>query len=178
MAFLTGLPGVRGRIQRLPKELTGVLRGAARAGGKVYQGYIDRNTPSDAVREALRIRTTLDDGHVKTTVDVKPGWGRTVANWLEWGTSPHFISVDDSQRGGRSIGRINQQVRDAKGDGSLVIGGKFVGATVWHPGTRPEPVFRAAEDLNRVEAIRAAQAYINTHVTRRGIISTDPGDDE
>lgn len=177
MAFLTGLPGVRSKMRRIPDELRGVLRGAGRAGGNVFANYVKEETESDDVRDAVRIRTKEDDGHIRTTVDLKPGWGRTVGNWMEYGTEGHFISVDASQRGGRSVGRINQQVREAGGDRSLVIGGKFVGATVWHPGARPHPVFRPARDLRASEAKAAAQAYIKTRIKRGVIIPGVEGED-
>lgn len=155
-----------------------VLRGAARAGGGVFAEYIKENTTSEAVREDVRMRTQVVGDQIKTTVDLKPGWGRSVGNWLEWGTDGHFISVADEQRRGRSTGRINQQVRAAGGDASLVIGGKFVGKTVWHPGARPHPVFRPAQDLKQADAIAAAQAHINARVKRSGIATGDEGEDE
>lgn len=178
MAFLTGLPAVKAKMRRIPDDLRGVLRGAARAGGNVFADYVKEETPSDDVRKAVRIRTKEDDGHIRTTVDLKLGWGRSVGNWMEYGTDAHFISVDSSQRGGRSVGRINQQVREQGGDRSLVIGGKFVGATVWHPGARPHPVFRPARDLRASEAKAAAQAYIKTRIKRGVIIPASEGDDE
>lgn len=177
MASVRGRESVSSYIKGAPERLAKVLRGAGREGGKVFAEYVKENTTSEDVREGVRIRTKLDGDHVTTTVDVKHGWGRSVGIWNEWGTSAHFISVDDSQRGGRSVGRINQQVREADGDRSLVIGGEFVGTTVWHPGAQPHPVFRPARDLKAADALAAAQNYINTHVTRAGIIAT-AGDDE
>lgn len=177
MAFIKGREAVRERILGLPARLEPIFRGAARSGGKVFAEYVEQNTPSEAVRADLRIRTKADAGTVKATVDIKPGWGRTVGNWLEWGTSAHFISVDDSQRGGRSVARINQQVAAEGGNSSLVIGGKFVGATVWHPGARPHPVFRPARDLKEAEAIAAAQGYINARLAK-GDFSAAEGDAE
>lgn len=177
-AFLTGLPAVRAKMRRIPDEMRSVLRGSARAGGKVFAEYVKENTPSDDVREAVRLRTKQDDEFVRATVDLKPGWGRSVGNWMEYGTAGHFISVDDSQREGRSVGRINQQVGEAGGDRSLVIGGKFVGKTVWHPGTDPHPVFRPARDLRASEAKAAAQHYIQTRIKRGVIIPGDEGEDD
>lgn len=178
MAFLNGLPATRATMRRLPDQLRGVLRGAGRAGGKVFAEYIEEETESDDVRDALRIWTKEEEGVITTKVDLKPGWGRTVGYWMEWGTEGHFISVDASQRGGRSVGRINQQVREAGSDRSLVIGGKFVGATVWHPGARPQPVFRPARDLRAAEAKAAAQAYINARVKGGVIVPAGEGDGE
>ena len=165
-------------MRRIPDEMRSVLRGSARAGGKVFAEYVQENTPSDEVREAVRLRTKQDDEFVRATVDLKPGWGRSVGNWMEYGTEAHFISVDASQRRGRSVSKINQQVREERGNQSLVIGGKFVGATVWHPGTNPQPVFRPARDLRASEAKAAAQHYIKTRIKGGVIIPGDEGDDD
>jgi hypothetical protein len=165
-------------MRRIPDESRGVLRGASRAGANVFAEYVEENTSSDDVRKALRRRTKEEDGQVRTTIDLKPGWGRTVGNWMEYGTEAHFISVDASQRGGRSVGRINQQLREEGGNQSLVIGGKFVGATVWHPGARPFPVFRPARDLRAAEAKAAAQAYIKTRIKRGVIVPASEGESE
>lgn len=177
MPTVRGKAGVQAYMAALPEKLKRVMRGAARAGGKVFEDYVSENTPSDAVRAALRTRTSVEGDKITVKTDLKPGWGRSVGNWLEYGTKGHFISVDDSQRGGKSIGRINKQVREADGDHSLVISGQFVGSTVWHPGANPHPVFRPAGDLKEGEALAAAQAYINTHVTRAGIIGAEEGDE-
>lgn len=178
-AFITGLSAVQSKMRRIPDEMRGVLRGAARAGGKVFAEYVEENTTSQkVVREAVRLRTKQDDGFVRATVDLKPGWGRTVGNWMEYGTEAHFISVDASQRRGRSVSKINQQVREERGNQSLVIGGNFVGTTVWHPGTRPEPVFRPARDLRAEEAKAAAQQYIKARINRGVITPGDEGEDD
>lgn len=178
MVTVRGKSEVRAYMAAVPVKMEPVLHGASRAGGRVFAVAVEDNTTSEAVRAAVRLRTKTEGATIKTTVDVKPGWARSVANWLEWGTSAHFISVDDSQRGGRSVGRINQLTAENDGNSSLVIGGKFVGATVWHPGARPHPVFRPAQDLNEAEAIAAAQSYINARVSRKGIIGGDAGDEE
>jgi len=176
MAFIKGRERQSARLRNeIPEHLERVARGAARAGASVFADYVKENTPSDEVRGAVRIRTKADDSQVKVTVDLKPGWARTLGNWLEWGTSPHFISVDDSQRSGRSVGRINRLVAENDGNHSLVIGGNFVGSTVWHPGAQAHPVFRPARDLREAEAIAAAQNYINVRIGRPGI---DEGDSE
>lgn len=174
MAFIKGREAVSARLRsEIPAHLERVARGAARAGANVFADYVKENTPSDEVRGAVRIRTKADDSQVRVTVDIKPGWARTLGNWLEWGTSPHFISVDDAQRGGRSVGRINRLVEENDGNHALVIGGNFVGRTVFHPGAQAHPVFRPARDLKEAEAVAAAQNYINTRIGRPGI---DDGD--
>lgn len=169
------MPTVRGKsdvkrfIAQIPAELENkVLRGAARAGAKVVADEIKARTPSEDVRDGVRIRTQLGTGRIVVKIDVKPGWARSVGTWLEYGTAPHFITVDDSQREGMSAGRINKLGKA----GTLVIGGKPVGKTVHHPGARPQPTFRPALDAKEGEAIAAAQGYINSRVTRSGIVGT------
>lgn len=166
------MPTVRGSgdvnrfIERIAAELEKkVLRGAARAGAKVIADEIKARTPSGDVRDGVRIQTEVGPGRAVGKVDVKPGWARSVGTWLEYGTDPHFITIDDSQREGMTAGRINKLGKK----GTLVIGGKPVGKTVHHPGARPHPAFRPALDAKEGEAVAAAQAYINSRVGRAGI---------
>lgn len=178
MPTVRGKSEVKAYFDAVPGKLNGVLRGAARAGANVIADEIKQRTPSDEVREDLRIRTRAGDDQIKVTIDVKPGWGRSLGLWLEYGTSPHFISVDASQRGGRTVGRINRLARADDAGHTLVIGGNFVGKTVFHPGARPHPAFRPALDQKEAEAIAAAQAYINARVSRAGIAAASEGSDE
>lgn len=172
------MPTVRGKnevkrfIADAPAQLTNVLRGAARAGANVVSEEIRVRTPSDDVRDNLRTRTKQDDGVIVVKIDIKPGWARSVGIWLEYGTSPHFITVDDSQRKGMSVRHINRIASGPDSGHSLVIGGNFVGTTVFHPGARPFPAFRPALDIKEAEAVAAAQTYINGRVGRSGIASS------
>lgn len=177
MPTVRGKSGVKAYFAAAPMKLEKVLRGAARAGAAVIADEIKRETPSDEVRDGLRMRAREDDGHIVVRIDVKPGWARSVGTWLEWGTAPHFISVDDSQRAGRSVSRINAQANEPGSGHSLVIGGNFVGRTVFHPGARPHPAFRPALDRKEGEAIAAAQGFINARVSRRGIADVAGGEE-
>lgn len=161
-------------MRAIPEKMERVLRGAGRAGANVVAEEIKLTTPSEAVRENIRIRTKAETDRIVVRIDVKDRWANAVGVWLEYGTAGHFISVDDRQRRGMSVGRINRLTNE----GSLVIGGKFVGSTVWHPGARPHPTFRPALDRKEAEAIAAAQAYINTRVTRAGILDSVEEDAE
>jgi hypothetical protein len=179
------MPTVRGKAEvkrfmaETPAQLVKVLRGAGRAGAKVVSEEIKERTPSEDVRENLRTRTKQDDGRIVVKIDIKPGWARSLGTWLEYGTAPHLISVDESQRQGMSIGRINRLANSPDSSHSLVIGGKFVGTTVFHPGARPHPSFRPALDTKEAEAFAAAQSYINSHVKPSGIVvPAEPQGDE
>lgn len=169
MVTVTGKAAVKAYIGGVPAKMQRVLLGAARAGAVVISDEIKLRTPSEEVREGLRRKTKTTDGQITVRIDLKPGWARSLGTWLEYGTSPHFITVDDSQRSGKGIGKINQQVKENDGRASLVIGGNFVGDTVFHPGARAFPAFRPALDSKEQEAIAAAQAYIAARVSRAGI---------
>jgi hypothetical protein len=95
-----------------------------------------------------------------------------MGTWLEYGTSAHFISVDPNFAEGRTAARINKLDKDAAKEGrsgpgaTLVINGKPVGATVFHPGTSAEPWLRTARDVKARDAIQAAQEHITARVKR------------
>ncbi|OWK32294.1 HK97 gp10 family phage protein [Sphingomonas mucosissima] len=182
MATSRGGPEVRRFIAQLPKQIeTKVLRGAARVAANVVADEARRRlggkrakTASGAmvlIANAVKVVTRQVPGAIVAKVQLK-GEGAYVGRWLEWGTAPHFITVQDSAREGRSVNRINRLARE----GSLVIGTQFVGASVWHKGADASPFMRVSLDLRETEAIAAAQAYINSRVTRKGIIGDDEGD--
>lgn len=177
MVTVRGRSEVSAYLEALPEQIAKVLRGAGRVGGKVIAAEAKERSASADVARDIVVHTREGKDRIVVTVTVKPGFNWSRALWLEYGTDPHFISVDDRQRGGRGIRRINQQLREADGDGSLVIGGKFVGATVWHPGARPYPFLRPALDIKAADAIRAAQSYINARVSKAGIKITSEEDD-
>lgn len=179
------MPRVRGRAEvknfmaRIPVDLEGkVLRGAARAAAKVVAEEAKERTQSDEIRGAIKVSTSRPDGgRVIAKVQVK-GRGAYLAPWEEYGTAPHLISVDASQSGGMSVGRINRLAKDPDSNHSLIIGGNFVGATVLHPGARPNPFLRPALDIKEGEAIAAAQNYIRSRIKRSGIVGEPEGDAE
>ncbi len=176
------MPTVKGRervaafFDALPAEIeTKLLRGAARAGATVIADGARQDAPAEEVRAAIRVRTAVEPGRATGKVTISGQWPRSLALWAEYGTSPHYITVDDSQRGGRSVGRINRQAKDSV----LVINGQPVGKTVFHPGARAAPFLRPALDMKQAAAIAAAQAYINARVTPGGITGdADTGDDD
>jgi len=172
MVTSRGKSEVKAFMSRIPGDIEDkLLRGAARAAANVVADEARDRTQSSEVRGAIKVATKKETGRVVAKVQVK-GPGAHLAPWEEYGTDPHFISVDDSQRDGMSVKRINK----AQKDGSLVIAGKFVGSTVWHPGARPHPFLRPALDIKEGEAIAAAQNYIAKRVKRTGIVGDDEGD--
>lgn len=152
-----------------------LLPGAARAGAKVIADEAREKVTSEAVRQGIRTAVRADDGRVVARIFVAKGWSLSVGIWLEYGTDPHYITVDDSQRQGMSAGRINRLKKNA---GTLVINGKPVGRTVLHPGARPHPFMRPALDTKEREAFAAAQSHIDKRVRPGGIAPDPEGDDE
>jgi HK97 gp10 family phage protein len=173
MATVKGASEVKAFFAQLPAQLESkLLRGAARAAANVVAAEAKERSVSSAVTNAIKVATKEEDGRIIGKVQVK-GRGAYLAPWLEYGTDPHFISVDDNQRNGMSVRKVNQSVDDKA---SLKIGDKFVGATVFHPGAQPHPFLRPALDSKEGEAIKAAQHYITSRVSRAGIMGSDEGD--
>lgn len=166
------MPTVKGReetrafMARVPIALqTKVLRGAARAGATVIADEAKLLSISEEVAAAIKVATKREYDRIVAKIQVK-GPGAYIAPWLEYGTAPHFISVDDER--GMTAGRVNRLVKGGD-DGlkaTLLINGRPVGKTVYHPGTQPQPFLLPALDHKRDDAIAAAQQYINAGVAR------------
>lgn len=176
------MPTVRGREEvaryfaSLPDKIArNLLPGAARAAAKVVAAEAEQRCVSSEVRGAIKVRVKRGDDQVVGRVEVR-GPGAFMGPWLEWGTAPHLITVDASQSGGRTAGRINRLAKENGGNHSLVIGGKFVGDTVMHPGARPHPFLRPALDTKEAEAFSAAQGFITAKLARSGLAPESDGD--
>ena len=175
MATMKGRDDVSRYIESIPPALqTKILRGAARAAARVVADEAKARSISAEVSEAVKVSTRQEnDSRVIAKVKVK-GPGSFIAPWLEYGTDPHFVSVDDSQRRGMSVRTVNRRAKEAgEGGHSLVIGGKFVGTTVFHPGAKPHPFLRPSLDIKQGEAIAAAQTYVTTRIAREGLGGAD-----
>ena len=182
MVTVKGKDAVKRYMQSIPAQLEEkVLKGAARAGIAAIKEEASVRVESEEVRDALTItRPKISGRVVSTRLTVRGNWAKSLANWLEYGTSPHVISGSKEALQGRSAGRINRLHRKAEKAGrtgpghELVIGGRFVGQVVHHPGSRPHPFLRVSLDLKREDAYAAAQSYINRRVTKAGILPAEP----
>lgn len=175
MPTVRGMADVQRFLRQLPAEIENkVLRGAARAGGKIILAEAKERSVSSDVDDALVMRSKVESGRITMKITVRKGWGRAIANWLEYGTDAHFITIAKDERRGMSVGRFNSTAKR-----TMIIGGKFVGETVFHPGAKPHPFLRLSLDLKGDEAIAAAQSYIIAHITPSGILAgAEPeGDD-
>ncbi len=179
MAKVKGLAQTRNLIRSLPARFEEqVLRGAARSGANVIAADARERAESPLVKAGIVVRTSVREHAASARVTVKGRMARAVATWAEWGTDPHFIQVDEAQRGGRGVAEINASNRGTGARHALLINGQPVSGTVHHPGARPHPFLRPARDLRERDAIAAAQAYINKRLAGGKIIGTDEGDSE
>ncbi len=167
---------VRGRsdVSRYLAQLPDViakrlLQPSARAGGKVLAREIKSRSISQDVSDAIVVKTRTEPTRIRVRVTVKGGWPASVANWLEYGTTRHFISVDDSARAGRSVRRINELANEPGNSHSLVINGNFVGKTVLHPGAGAHPLFRPGLDAAAGDAIKTMQNEIYARLRKGGM---------
>ncbi len=175
MAYSRGGSAVRRFLIGLPDALERkVLPGAARAAGEVVAEEARLNVRSQLVAEHIKVKTERGAGYVRATIsiigsDARADWARSLGVWLEYGTDPHYITVDDSQSDGKSAARINRLADK----GVLVINGRPVGKTVLHPGAQSHPFLRPALDLRARAAAAAGQSYIKSRVSRNGIAASD-----
>lgn len=162
---MKGLEEMRRFLAELPTKLEqNILRGALRAGAEVYADGAREGCRSPEAKASIRTSSRIEPGVVTAKVKTQ-GPGAYLAPWLEFGTDPHYISVDASQSGGRTVARINRETKR----GTLVIGGKFVGDTVHHPGARPFPFMRPAIETRGADASAAIANYIRTRLTKEGL---------
>lgn len=135
-------------LRALPVKLEkNILRGALRAGGKVFEAEAKRRVPvrTGKLRESLRTSVRLVRGKVLATV--KAGGGKNsvfYAHLVEKGTAPHVILAS----GGSTAVKV------------LAAGARIFGAKVDHPGSAPRPFMRPAFDTQAESALEAVRAYI------------------
>lgn len=175
MAKATGRDAVKRYMAAIPDYCrTKLLPGAARAGAKVIAEEARDRCESDRVAAAIVVKARpVSDSTIRVVVTVKRGFAYSLGVWLEYGTAPHFIAA----LGGVGARKLNTKLRAANGKLSLVIGGQPVGPEVFHTGSRPFPFLRPALDLRQGDAIQAAQSYINTRLSRRGVGPDDMDED-
>jgi HK97 gp10 family phage protein len=169
-----GLAELNKFLQQLPVKLEkNVMRGALRAGMNVIKPAAQANIHSVshelerglmistriARRDSLLIRT----GSVVATLKSR-GIHGYIAMWVEFGTKAHFISVQESEkpinmRQTIRQGRIVRASMTTVNRSVLRIGARFVGPTVFHPGSEPRPFMRPALDAKANEAVIATANY-------------------
>ena len=165
----TGVSGLREldqMLKQLPANIeTNVLRGALRAGQKVF---------ADAAKSNLRSNGSVDTGELEKSVRVRFkrkserfGWVRSYvmagnskayyAHWVEYGTATYYSGS------GRTVGKPYEIT--PKVAGSLLLGG-MLRESVTHPGIQPKPFMRPAVDENYGTAIDAVVQYMQKRIPK------------
>ncbi len=140
---ISGLAALYDQLKELPGKLEGnIMRGALRAGQNVIKTAAVNGVPvdDDVLRKSIRISFRARSQ--------KYGWVRMhlvagskdayYSHMVEFGTARHIIRAKErparkTRRGtvkGLSIRTMNKMLES----GSLKIGGRYVGASVLHPG--------------------------------------------
>jgi HK97 gp10 family phage protein len=181
---IKGLAELHKALQELPVKIErNVLRGGLRAGAKVMEEEAKRLAPvsppssggkkygavAGELRDSIRVSMRTSRGTVRATVKAgnKKAW---YANFVEFGTARHWISAQIrpqrwNRRGDLKTMAINTMNKKAK-RGEMMIGSKFVGEQVIHPGARPKPFMRPAFDGKWRAAIDAMADYIRTRLPK------------
>lgn len=172
---IAGLSDLYAQLQQLPGKVeSNIMRGALRAGQKVIQTAAINNVP-------------VEDGELRKSIRIsfrarsqKYGWVRMhlvagskdayYSHMVEFGTAQHIIRAKErptrtTRRGtvkGLSIKTMNKMLQS----GSLKIGGRYVGASVLHPGAKPTPFMRMAFDGSQAQALEAMRDYIARRLPR------------
>jgi HK97 gp10 family phage protein len=183
-----GLAQLQAAMDSLPAKIeANIMRGAMRAGAQVIATEAKQTVSriSGDLAASIKASARLDRRRAKVVAYVRAGGNKSAAwyaRMVEMGTKPHFISIrtEDkptrmTRRGRRaySIRTINKMVNS----GSLKIGGKLVGANVFHPGARPKPFLRPAMDNKAQAAVEAVREYIRRRLASKHGINV-PGPDD
>jgi len=171
---VSGLAALQKFLDELPVKIEkNILRSALRKGAVVIMAEAKQRCPvglptneaakkyggyPGALRDSIRVGTNYRAGRV--TASVKAG-GKTkkqgdayYAHMVEFGTRAHVIKTVTRK-------------------GSLVIGGRFVGRSVQHPGARPRPFMRPSLDGKAQEAVIAVGEQMKVRLTKEGIDTAD-----
>ena len=172
---VTGLSELQAFLDQLPAKIeANIMRGALRAGTKVIKNRAMLNIDSKTgdLAKSLRIYTRIKDGIVKSVLASR---GDYKALWVEFGTRPHLIKVQEEEKNinYRLSAKRGHTVRESMTTVNrrvLQIGNNFVGPVVSHPGAKPKPFLRPALDSEANNAIIAAGEYIKKRLaTKHGL---------
>jgi HK97 gp10 family phage protein len=144
---VSGLSELDKLLKELPAKVErNILRGAMRAGAKVFEGRAKQLVPvrSGQLRDSIKVSTRSKRGRVSATVRAG-GKKAFYAHMVEFGTARHFIKP-----------------RKRK---SLFFAG-LAREVVDHPGSAPKPFMRPALDGGQAEAVNAAADYIRKRLAK------------
>ena len=169
----TGLDKLLSELQDLPLKIErNIYRGALRAGAKVIVDEAKRLVPIDSsdLRDSIRASVRVGRNNGKITANIKAGNKKAFyANFIEHGTVRHYIkaSIRPQRLTRRGLKTISiKTLNKIESRGGLVIGGRFVGTEVIHPGSRKHPFMRPALDTKWRDAVTAFADYVRTRLPK------------
>lgn len=159
-------------LETLPAKIErNIIRGALRAGATVIKQAAVANVPVGptssenakayggylgALRDTIRVSAKVRAGRVTASViaggKTKNGADVYYAQWVEYGTRPHTITVANAE--------------------GLSFGGHFY-KSVEHPGAKPHPFMRRAFDTSARAAIPAIAEKVRSRLTKEGIDTSE-----
>jgi HK97 gp10 family phage protein len=149
-------PRLKNLLKNLPKEVT----------KEVEEEY---KTAAEIVKYEMLSRVPVENGDLAASIGIKRGFGgkfydigaglsgksrikgmmQSIAQWVEYGTSPHKIKTHKKK--------------------ILSIGGEeFAGKEVMHPGTPPRPFIRPSIEASREDVVQHLNRVINKVLRRFG----------
>ena len=173
LTHVKGLSELQAFLDRLPAKIEkNIMRAAMREGAKVVLAEAKNSVAvqNGDLRDSLRISTRSRRATITATVKSDLYY----AKWIEYGTGAHLIKMDPMDRPVKmtrqglktlSMKTVNKMI----GRGSLVIGGRFVGPIVSHPGAAPKPFMRPALDSQSQAALLAVGEAIKKRLTKQGL---------
>lgn len=167
---------VRGGMRKLAQVIAEEAKLRVSSSGGTRQGKNGQiRAHAQQVRDSIKVRSSVLSTGTITSYVYTRGPGAFVAPWLEYGTAAHLVAVREdvrptavSKRGKVRTWSV-RQINTAVARGSLVIGDRFVGAVVSHPGATPKPFLRPAVDAKIADGIEAMAHYISARLERYGL---------
>lgn len=174
-----GLEDLQKALDQLPAKLeANVMRGALRYAMKPVKdkAAINIDSKSGELAKGLRIYTRIKNGVVKSVLATR-GMSGYKALWVEYGTRPHLISVQEDEkkinyRRSVKLGKLVRESMTTINRRSLEIGRNFVGPVVEHPGAKPKPFLRPALDSEGQNVVLRAADYIRARLLKKHGIDT------
>lgn len=172
-----GLSELQKFLDELPVKMERtIMRSALREGAKVILEEAKSNVAvkNGYLRDSLRVRTRSKRGVVTASITSEGVEPRNIPIWIEYGTNAHLIKVQEDEKPTRmtrhgprklSMKTLNKMINR----NSLVIGGRFIGPVVSHPGAKPMPFMRPALDSKAQEALKAVGDAIKNRLTKQGL---------
>ena len=171
---IKGLDDLQKFLDEFPINVqNNIMRGALRAGMKVVKdkAKMSIENQSGELASGLRVYTRIREGIIRASI-VTGGYHGYVAMWVEFGTRPHLIKVQEEEK------KINYRLSAKRGvlvresmttinRRSLLIGNNFVGPVIKHPGAKPKPFLRPALDTEGTKAVIAAGEYIKMRLSKQ-----------